>query len=61
MAADGIVHRKVFHEVPPRVEYSVTEFGADTALIPLANWSKQHADRTEAKRAGSENAAATDI
>ena len=27
MEADGLVHRKVFHEVPPKVEYSATELG----------------------------------
>jgi DNA-binding HxlR family transcriptional regulator len=48
MEADGIVQRRIFPEVPPRVEYSVTAFGAelDDALIPLANWGKRHAART---------------
>ncbi len=50
MEADGILHRKVFHQVPPKVEYSVTEFGAslDDALIPLAEWGKKHARRIRA-------------
>ncbi|MDX8445441.1 winged helix-turn-helix transcriptional regulator [Mesorhizobium captivum] len=49
MEADGIVHREIFPEVPPRVEYSITEFGVelDNALIPLARWGKQHAGRTD--------------
>jgi DNA-binding HxlR family transcriptional regulator len=47
MEADGIVHREVFHEIPPRVEYSVTEFGAslNTALEPLCEWGEQHMQR----------------
>ncbi|MBC8038220.1 MAG: helix-turn-helix transcriptional regulator [Rhizobiales bacterium] len=50
MEADGIVHREVFHQVPPRVEYSVTKLGAslDTALLPLADWGMKHAKRIEA-------------
>ncbi|MGH9899932.1 MAG: winged helix-turn-helix transcriptional regulator [Pyrinomonadaceae bacterium] len=50
MEADGIIHREVFHEVPPKVEYSVTRLGAslDDALIPLAEWGKKHAKRIEA-------------
>ena len=33
MEADGIVHRKVYAQVPPKVEYSLTEVGA--GLQPL--------------------------
>jgi DNA-binding HxlR family transcriptional regulator len=49
MEADGIIHREVFHQVPPRVEYSVTPEGAklDLALAPLAEWGKKHQERTE--------------
>ncbi len=42
MEADGLVHREMFHEVPPRVEYSVTALGTslNQALGPLADWGE---------------------
>jgi DNA-binding HxlR family transcriptional regulator len=47
MERDGIVHREVFHEIPPHVEYSATEFGAslNAALEPLCRWGEQHMER----------------
>ena len=33
LEADGVVHRAVFAEVPPRVEYSLTEKGE--SLLPV--------------------------
>ena len=46
MEEAGIVHREVFHEVPPRVEYSVTEWGAslNEAMAPLAEWGEKYAE-----------------
>jgi DNA-binding HxlR family transcriptional regulator len=60
MEADGIVRREVFPEAPPRVEYSITEFGIelDNALIPLARWGKLHAGRTDGQRPGKADASA---
>jgi DNA-binding HxlR family transcriptional regulator len=47
MAADGIVSRKDFRELPPRVEYSLTEFGKTlaTAVEPLCEWGTLHMKR----------------
>src|SRR5688572_8755014 len=44
MERDGIVHRTVYHEVPPKVEYSITKWGASLthALIPIADWGEDY-------------------
>ena len=39
---DGIIERKVFAEVPPRVEYSLTEFGK--TLHPVLKAMKEWGD-----------------
>lgn len=42
---DGIVHREVYPQVPPKVEYSLTEFGR--TLMPVIEamhrWGEQYA------------------
>jgi DNA-binding HxlR family transcriptional regulator len=47
MELDGIVNRKDFHEVPPRVEYAMTSFGRALAeaLRPLCEWGNKHMKR----------------
>lgn len=44
LEADGIVHRKVFPVVPPRVEYSLTEKGQRLrdVIEALRAWGSQH-------------------
>lgn len=45
----GIVHREQFNEIPPHVEYSLTEKGRD--LLPvfteLAKWGENHLNDDE--------------
>jgi DNA-binding HxlR family transcriptional regulator len=38
MEENGLVHREVYAEVPPRVEYSITEMGRRLKLIHDAMW-----------------------
>lgn len=44
LEADGIINRKAYPEVPPRVEYSLTEKGKTLKDVMglLAYWSKTH-------------------
>lgn len=47
LEADGLVKRTVFAEIPPRVEYELTEFTKE--LIPvwrvLEDWGAKHRNR----------------
>lgn len=47
----GIIHREQFNEIPPRVEYSLTEKGK--ALLPvfteLAKWGEKYVAPEEAE------------
>jgi len=45
MEEHGIVHREIFREVPPRVEYSATPLGLsfEPVLSALCEWGRHHA------------------
>lgn len=45
LEADGLVHRTVYAQVPPRVEYQLTALGKSLldAVIELGNWAAAHA------------------
>jgi len=41
---DGIVHREVYPEIPPKVEYSLTELGESLQpiLYAMHEWAVKH-------------------
>ncbi len=41
---DGIISRKIYAEIPPRVEYTLTEFGLTLSpvILTLAEWGKTY-------------------
>jgi DNA-binding HxlR family transcriptional regulator len=50
---DGLVSRKMYAVMPPRVDYTLTEMGRtllDTAVVLLC-WAEDHLDEIEAARA----------
>ncbi len=48
LEADGLIHRKVYAEVPPRVEYSLTELGKSVVPIlqQMSQWGKDYLEIT---------------
>ncbi len=52
MEEDGLVHREVYREVPPKVEYSLTEQGVslNAALAPLGDWGTDRIRRIGAEQ-----------
>jgi DNA-binding HxlR family transcriptional regulator len=58
LTADGILVRRDYQEVPPRVDYAMTEFGHTLAhaLVPLCDWG--NANRHRVEQASAEDGAA---
>lgn len=50
LEADGLITRKVYPVVPPKVEYSLTDLGRTLVepLTALGHWAETHAGEIEA-------------
>ena len=62
LEADGVVARHVFAEVPPRVEYELTEFGRslDDILTRMQEWGSAFKAKRLAQEEDSEKATETE-
>ena len=49
---DGVVHREVFQQVPPKVEYSLTEFGRSLSpiILLMRDWGEQYTEQIAARK-----------
>jgi len=47
LEADGIVHREVYPVVPPKVEYSLTDFGRslEPIILLMREWGTQNMEK----------------
>jgi DNA-binding HxlR family transcriptional regulator len=47
LEADGIIDRRVYPTVPPKVEYSLTDYGRslEQALTAICDWGRRHMER----------------
>jgi DNA-binding HxlR family transcriptional regulator len=51
MESDGVVARKIYHEIPPKVEYSLTKYGHTLrpVMVELCKWGERHLTITKRK------------
>ncbi|MEM3551837.1 MAG: helix-turn-helix domain-containing protein [Candidatus Bathyarchaeia archaeon] len=57
LQAEGLIKRESFAEIPPRVEYSLTEDGLELrrSIIPLLKWAAKRNSAKNNKRYPKEN------
>ncbi|MGF6147550.1 Uncharacterized HTH-type transcriptional regulator yybR [Kingella potus] len=54
LEADGIVHREVYPQVPPKVEYSLTDFGRtlEPVIAAMHRWGAAYEAECVRRKAG---------
>lgn len=59
LEADNIIHREIYPEIPPKVEYSLTDFGETLTpiLMALGTWGTEYIEEVIKIRNASSEAA----
>ncbi|MCU0417935.1 MAG: helix-turn-helix transcriptional regulator [Cytophagaceae bacterium] len=54
---DGLISRKIYAEIPPRVEYTLTKFGLTLSpiMLSMAEWGKEYRIKKQKGRSKSGN------
>jgi DNA-binding HxlR family transcriptional regulator len=49
---DGVVHREIYKEIPPKVEYSLTEFGTSLGpiIVQMCAWGEEYMDQIRERK-----------
>jgi DNA-binding HxlR family transcriptional regulator len=49
---DGIINREIFKQIPPRVEYSLTEFGVSLGpiVIQMREWGEVYMEQIQTRK-----------
>ncbi|MDH4422104.1 MULTISPECIES: helix-turn-helix domain-containing protein [Bacillus cereus group] len=57
LEADGIIHREVYREVPPKVEYSLTELGESLRpmILLMLEWATHNMEKVLESRNAQNN------
>ncbi|EFH84322.1 winged helix-turn-helix transcriptional regulator [Ktedonobacter racemifer] len=52
LETDGIIHREIYKEIPPKVEYSLTEVGTSLQqiILPMLAWGEHYVEHFEKTR-----------
>lgn len=60
LESDGVIHRTVYAEVPPRVEYSLTDFGRslEPILLLMRDWGEEYTTTIRANKSQKATSAA---
>jgi DNA-binding HxlR family transcriptional regulator len=48
---DGLIHREIYKEIPPKVEYSLTDLGKDFVPVmdKMCEWGKKYINKMQNK------------